>query len=241
MTSSKTSERFLVLIPAYREEGRIGRVVAAIAPHAPVLVVDDGSPDGTAEEARRAGAVVIRHTVNQGKGAALQTGLRHAAEQGVDFVVTMDGDGQHDPADLPGFLRARQDEHADVIVGSRMGDPRGMPFVRRMTNRFMSWLLSREMGQRVPDTQSGYRLYARSTWPHLRTEQSGFAAESAVLLNLAAQGLTIGSVPIRVIYGDEKSKIRPGRDTVRFFRMLRDHRRQVRDGARGLPSESTRE
>lgn len=225
-------EKFGVIVPAFREGGRIGQVVASIRAYAAnVIVVDDGSPDGTAAEAREAGAQVIRHDGNKGKGVALQTGFAAAGEMGFDFAITMDGDGQHDPADLAGFLEARRREGCAVVVGNRMADPQGMPCVRRATNWFMSWLLSREMGQWVPDTQCGYRLYARETWAYLQTPYTGFAAESAVLLNLAGRGFRIGAAPVRVIYGDENSKIRPGADTVRFFRMLREYRRgrQKRD------------
>ena len=113
-----------------------------------------------------------------------------------------------------------------------------MPFIRRMTNRFMSWLLSREMGQRVPDTQSGYRLYAREVLGMLKVDSARFAAESEVLLSLSDEGVKIGSSPIQVIYSDEKSKINPVRDTMRFFQMLHDYRgkrfrmRALRAGSR---------
>jgi hypothetical protein len=112
-----------------------------------------------------------------------------------------------------------------ALVGNRMSDPRNMPWLRRLTNRFMSALLSRSIGQRVPDTQCGFRLYRCDAIPRLSTETSRFDAESEILLRLAQAGVRIGSVPIRVIYGDEKSKIRPFRDTIRFFSMLRRMRR----------------
>jgi hypothetical protein len=100
-----------------------------------------------------------------------------------------------------------------------------MPINRLLTNRFMSWLLSRKMGQRVPDTQCGYRLMRLNALPETPTASQRFAAESEVLLDLSSRGVKIGSVPIQVIYRDEKSKIRPFRDTIRFFRMLREYDR----------------
>ncbi len=219
--------RFAVVVPAYREGGRIGTVVKAIRVHAPmVVVVDDGSPDGTAMEAEAAGAHVIRHPRNQGKGAALETGFAFAARQGFEFVITLDADGQHDPAHIPQFVALHREQGVPVIVGSRMADPRTMPWLRRCTNRVMSGLLSGIMGQRVADTQSGYRLYRTDVLPLVKAESGGFAAESETLLNLAAAGVRIGEVPIRVIYGDEKSKIRPVRDAVRFLRMLSQFRRR---------------
>lgn len=216
---------FCIILPAYKESGRISRVIEGLAGcGGDVLVVDDGSPDSTADEAERSGAIVLRHKVNRGKGAALETGFAFARSRGYSFVVTMDADGQHDPADLPGMIEVYRTQGVRAVVGSRMWNHARMPFVRRMTNLFMSWLLSREMGQYVPDTQSGYRLYDSEILPLVKTESARFAAESEVLLALSDAGVRIGSAPISVIYRDEKSKIRPVRDTVRFFAMLRSYR-----------------
>lgn len=225
-TPSPGDLRWCVLLPAYREGGRIGATVKAVRAYArDVVVVDDGSDDDTAREAQEAGAIVLSHARNMGKGAALQTGFKHVMAAGYDCVVTMDGDGQHAPEDLPGFLDVYRTSGARVVVGNRMADPRTMPLVRRLTNRFMSGLLSRRMGQHVPDTQNGYRLYGREVLPILmQTVSEGFAAESEVLLDLAAAGERIASAPTRIIYGDERSKIRPLRDTIKFFRMLRKHK-----------------
>jgi len=227
----KKSDGF-VLIPAYQEGSRIGAVVREVLPFCPrIVVVDDGSADDTAGAARAAGATVLVHAQNKGKGAALQTGFDYAREQGATFVLTMDGDGQHAPADIPGFLEAFARGDAPVLVGDRMEDPKAMPFVRRMTNRFMSWLLSRKMGQRVPDTQNGFRLYRTDVLPDMSGGDARFAAESEILLILSRRGVRIGSVPVRIIYGDERSKIRPVRDTLRFFRMLRAFDRKVGGGS----------
>jgi glycosyltransferase involved in cell wall biosynthesis len=220
-----------VVVPAYHEAGRIGVVVSGIKRWiGDVIVVDDGSGDATAAEAEAAGAIVIRHARNMGKGTALETGFRRARESGHDYVITMDGDGQHDPADVPAFVRAYRDGGASVVVGSRMGDVKRMPLVRLLTNRFMSWLLSRKMGQRVPDTQCGYRLYALDAITGVPVGSGGFAAESEILLDLSQRGVRIGSVPVATIYGTEKSKIHPVRDAVRFFGMLRRYRRRGREG-----------
>lgn len=226
----KTGEpRGCVIIPAYREAGRIHAVVTGVRAYlSDVMVVDDGSPDTTAEEAERAGARVIRHEVNKGKGEALNTGFRQARALGFDYVITMDGDGQHAPEDLPGFVQAYLQSGTPVWVGSRMAETRSMPWVRRMTNRVMSWLLSREMGQWVPDTQCGYRLYALSVRPECAAGSGRFAAESEILMELSLRGITIGSLPVATLYGTEQSKIHPVKDALRFFRMLRDFRRRHR-------------
>ncbi len=228
-STSAPGAKGCVIIPAYCEAGRIGTVVEGVKKYIPdVIVVDDGSPDETASQAERAGAMVIRHQVNSGKGAALDTGFRAARGHGFDFAVTMDGDGQHAPADLMGFVQAHLQSGTPVLVGTRMSDTRSMPWVRRMTNRFMSWLLSREMGQWVPDTQCGYRLYALAVVPELSAESKRFAAESEILMDLSRRGVKIGSVPIATIYGTERSKIHPVKDTVRFIQMLRQYRKRSR-------------
>lgn len=221
----------MILMPAYREGSRIGAAVREGLHHIPlVVVVDDGSPDNTAAAARDAGAVVLVHAVNQGKGAALRTGFRYARKQGVAFVLTMDADGQHAAADIPVFLETFARGDYPVLVGNRMGNPGAMPLARRLTNRFMSALLSRKMGQRVPDSQNGFRLYRTDVIPEIPESDARFAAESEILLELSRQGVKIGSVPVRAIYGNERSKIRPWRDTLRFFRMLKAFDRRTSGG-----------
>jgi glycosyltransferase involved in cell wall biosynthesis len=226
----RQAQRGCAIIPAFREAGRIGAVVSRVIPFLPdVVVVDDGSGDATSEEARGAGAVVLKHEVNRGKGAALATGLAYAKSKGFAWVITLDADGQHDPADIPTFVEAYVRTGIPVLVGNRMGEAAAMPRVRRWTNTFMSYLLSREMGQYVPDTQCGYRFYRIDVLPFLATQSTRFAAESESLLHVAARGLDIGAVPISVIYIDgRESHIRPFRDTIRFFSMLRNYRRGKR-------------
>jgi len=228
-----------VIIPAYLEERRIRGVVQNVLQYIqPVIVIDDGSPDQTSAEASSAGATVIKHDQNLGKGAALNTGFAYAIKQKFDYVITMDADGQHSPADIPTFVEAyertarlhRYAKHCgqgvSALVGNRMDAPTGMPLVRKLTNMFMSWYLSKQMGQHVPDTQSGFRLYAAHALPFLATQSTRYAAESETLLRLAVKKIKINSVPITVIYRDEKSKIRPFRDTIRFFRMVRRFRKE---------------
>lgn len=230
MTTS--ANKVWVVLPAFREEGRIGKTVHAVKTYCPqVLVVDDGSPDHTAREAEAAGAEVLRHPENRGKGVALATGFQAALDQACSAVITLDADGQHNPAEIPAFLEAWSTTGDAVIVGNRMPTRDEMPLVRKLTNKAMSGFLSLLMGQRVPDTQNGYRLYAAEAIPFVRSESRGFAAESEQLLYLADHGFRIGSVPVTTIYGTEKSKIRPVRDTVRFFNMVLRyyrHRRQRR-------------
>lgn len=225
--------RYCAIIPAYREGPRIGRIVAEVLGQGiEAIVVDDGSDDNTAAAAEAAGATVVRHPSNRGKGAALLTGFREARTRGFEAAVTIDADGQHDAAEIPKFIEAYERTGIPVLVGTRLWSPEGMPWIRRGTNLLMSWLLSREMGQYVPDTQCGYRLFRCDLIPHIETRTERFAAESEVLLHVAARGIPIGSVRVRTIYGDETSKINPFTDTVRFLRMLYTHRR-ARRAARG--------
>ena len=220
MSSAPQHGVWCAIIPAYREIRHIPEVVRGVlAQGVTPIVVDDGSGDDTGRLAERAGATVLRHERNRGKGAALQTGFHHAQATGFTWMITMDADGQHDPGDLPAFLTAARAGACDVLIGDRMHDARGMPFVRRCTNRLMSALLSHALGQRVPDTQCGYRAYRAELLPLLACNSTHFDAESEVLIKLARAGHRIVSVPVRTIYRDERSKISPVRDTLRFLRM----------------------
>ncbi len=219
--ASRLDNKHCVVIPAYREQRMIRDVVHRVHKYVQtVIVVDDGSPDRTAEEATDAGAVVIRHTANMGKGMALNTGFNYARQNHFDYLITLDADGQHDPADIPRFIEAYQRTGIPVLIGNRMGALSNMPLVRKWPNRYMSWLLSRAMHQYVPDTQCGFRLYRCDVLPFIEARSTRFAAESEILLHIASRGIRMDAVPIAVIYRDEASKISPVRDTFRFFQML---------------------
>ena len=219
----------IALIPAYEEGPRIGPVVEAAARHLPVLVIDDGSVDDTAERARAAGATVIRQVPNAGKGEALRAGFRHALEAAAPAVVTLDADGQHDPAEIPAFLARFAERRAELIIGQRdLGD---MPAVRRLSNTLGGMALAVALGRSVPDNQSGYRLIGRTLMrAMLDSEESGFEFEVEMIARCLALGLPVDSVPIRTIYAGEPSHIRPWRHFTEFVRVTRKARRIARGG-----------
>ncbi len=225
-----------VLIPAYCEERFIADVVVRAQAQdrvSQVLVVDDGSTDGTVARALSAGAELIVHPVNQGKGAAIQTGLRHflespagdsGAQDGaapVEWVVMLDADGQHRPEEIGRFLDAAEAEpRARLFVGTRMSDTRAMPLVRRLTNRLMSSQISLLCGQRIADTQCGFRMIHRSLFPLLLGRAAKFDYETEMLILVAWSGEPIADVPISTVYGDEVSSIHPVRDAGRFLKLM---------------------
>ena len=225
-----SSERpILALIPAYEEGPRIGAVVEAARRHLPVVVVDDGSTDDTADRAEAAGAMVLRQVPNAGKGAALRAGFRHALDAGAPAVVTLDADGQHDPAEIPAFLQRFGERRAELIIGQR--DLRSMPPVRRLSNTVGGLALAVALGRSVPDNQSGYRLIGRTLMRALLdSDESGFEFEVEMIARCLALGLPLDSVPIRTIYAGEPSHIRPWRHFQEFVRVTRKARRIVRGG-----------
>lgn len=211
----------IVAIPAFNEETHIGEVVkGCLAQGVETWVVDDGSQDATAARAREAGARVIVHPQNRGKGMAIRTAFAEFLKSSKKYLVILDADGQHDPSRLPAFIEAAEKGEADVLVGNRMDHAEAMPLVRRLTNRFMSWMVSRFAGQRIPDSQCGFRLLTRAFAERFQPTTGNFDLESEMLIQAGRMGFRIGAVPIPTIYGDEKSKIRPVRDTLRFLKFL---------------------
>jgi glycosyltransferase involved in cell wall biosynthesis len=209
----------LALIPAYNEAVGIAAVAAAAQAFLPVLVVDDGSLDDTASLAERAGAQVLRQVPNQGKGAALKAGFRWAIEHGYAAVLTLDADGQHDPAEIPGFLAAYQAQQADLVIGQR--DFSRMPPSRRLANTLGRWSFSWAVGASIPDNQSGYRLVGqRLMQALLESTEQGFEYEVEMIAICVRRGYKLAWVPIRTIYAGEASHIRPLQHIGNYMRIL---------------------
>lgn len=216
------SDQIAVVIPCQNEAASISWVVRKARELIPALyVVDDGSRDETAELAERCGAHVLRHSSPSGKGAALASGFRAASAAGFKWALAMDGDGQHDPADIPKFLSAAQSGSASMIIGNRMESADTMPWVRRTVNRWMSRQLGNFCGVELPDSQCGFRLVNMAAWKLLTFKTHNFEIESELIVRFIRAGFGLEFVPVQTRYGSETSKIRPLRDTMRWFRWWR--------------------
>lgn len=219
-TRSDPDRPILAVIPAYNEENQVGRVVQQVrAHHLPVLVVDDGSTDGTAALARAAGADVLRQTENQGKGAALNRGFRWALARSYEAILTLDADGQHDPAEIPLFLQAYAEHEHDLLIGARNFDD--MPWTRYTMNMLGRWTFTWVMGEPMLDNQSGYRLLSRRlAKASLQSEEAGYEFEVDMIVICMQQGYTLGWVPIQTIYNGERSHINHVKHVYNYLRLL---------------------
>jgi len=176
-----------------------------------VLVIDDGSKDRTSEIAKLAGAEVIRHPKNMGKGMALRTGFEHASINGSKVVITMDSDGQHDPNDIQKLISPILSGEADIVNGSRYmnGNDENTPFYRRMGQNILDKATNLNTGLQITDTQSGFRAFAMHTLPAFRFKSKGLAIESEMLMDAANAGLRIKEVAVGVRYDVDCSSENP--------------------------------
>ena len=219
--------KILALIPAYNEERRITPVIENVQKYLPLLVIDDGSSDDTADNAKNLGADVVRQSPNQGKGAALRKGFRQALAHGFKAVVTLDADGQHDPAEIPDFLDKFKTTQADLIIGKR--DFSQIPPIRRIANSFGQKSFSWAVGQEIPDNQSGYRLISKRLMKDLLdSNEVGFEFEVEMIKVCLKRGYTLEWVPIRTIYAGESSHISPIGHILNFLRVVWQTRQDMR-------------
>ncbi len=213
------SERILVLVPAFNAAPSIANVLRGCREQMrDLVVVDDGSRDATGEIARDAGAMVLRHEVNRGKGAALKTGFAYALDNGFDGVVTLDADGQHLPSEIPKILAARAETGADLIIGGRSHLFDHMLPRRRMANRFSAWSISTAAGTRVTDSQSGFRFYSAALLRGVTLRSDGFDMESEIIVRAGRGGFRVVTTPIELgfIDGVCTSHYKPLGDTLRI-------------------------
>ncbi len=208
--------RVAAVIPAYNEADAIGAVVAGIRPLVErVIVVDDGSTDGTPERAAAAGAVVLRHEGNKGKGRAVRTGLQRALEGPYTHVLLLDGDLQHRPDEAAELIAAAAASGAEAVLGERRFFRHNMPASRYHANRLGSVVLSWFIGVRLRDTQCGFRVFRTDALRQLRLRASGYEIETEMLVKVRRRGGRFTTVPITAVYANERSKLRPVRDTTR--------------------------
>ncbi len=207
-----------IIIPVYNEAQTIGSLIDSVRRKShDVIVINDGSTDQTGAIAEEKGAIVIHHEQRSGKGYSLRKGFAYALEHGYDGVITMDGDGQHDVEDLGQFIKVANEHQISIVTGNRMNNSKVMPFIRSCTNKFMSWLISMACKQSIKDTQCGFRYIGRGVLEKLDLTCQDFEIETEILMQACKNGFKVYSVSVKTIYCDEKSKINPFKDTIRFF------------------------
>lgn len=213
------SERILVAIPAFNAAKTLADVVrSAKQEMADVIVVDDGSRDETGVVAASAGAKVLTHPRNRGKGGSLKTAFAYAIENGYDAVITLDADGQHLPHEIPKFIDCWKKTDADLIIGGRAHLFEGMLPRRRMANRFSAWVIGWVSKTGVSDSQSGFRLYSTRMLRSIRLRTDGFDLESEVIVRAGCGGFKVLTTPIDLgfIDGLSTSHYKPLKDTLRI-------------------------
>ena len=208
--------RTAALIPAFNEARSIAGVIGGVRDLVDaVIVVDDGSTDGTAAVARAAGARLLGHDTNRGKGHAIRTGLAAVLRDEFTHVLFLDGDMQHLPQEARTLLGAAARTGADLVVGERTFDRSHMPASRYHANRLGSRVLSWFVGVPLHDTQCGFRVFRAEALRHLPLTAVGYEIETEMLVKLRRRGGRIASVPVTAVYGGEVSKLRPVRDTTK--------------------------
>lgn len=225
-SNNKQVEILCILICACNEEAHITEVVRSALAQNPacVIVVDDGSTDRTAELAETAGAHVLSNAENQGKGAALQRGFEWVYGKDFDAVIVLDGDGQHNPVEIPRFLDTYERTGIPVLIGNRMADTSRMSSGSRTTVRLLAWLLNRLTRIYVPDPPCGYRFYRTDILPFIMSTECRFACEFDILIHAALRRIRVGSVRISTI--PRKRRFRrcyPIRDIIHLTRTILEH------------------
>jgi len=197
-------------IPAYNEERTIARVVLSTQKYVDkVIVCDDGSQDMTAQIAQSLGAIVVQHPNNMGKGATLRTLFRTSLDAGAKVVVTLDGDGQHDPAEIPVVIRPVMEGTADISIGARFHGKNEIPTHRIIGNKLLNYLTNIGNGEKLMDTQSGFRAYSRRAIEDIEVKEDGMGADSQILLDARKSNLKISESMISVTYGKDTSTHHP--------------------------------
>ncbi len=209
-----------VCIPAYNEGAHIAEVITSCLKYKiPVIVIDDCSTDNTVLVAENAGAVVLKHETNKGKGGGMNTAIQYCIKEKIDAAIFLDGDGQHNPESIPDFICAFETQNADMVLGNRMNDVKDMPFLRWAVNALTSYMVSMLAKNKIHDVQVGYRLIRANIWETLDIKAGRFDTEPEMVLRAGRSGYKLVEVPVETIYADEVSSIHPWRDTIRFLQM----------------------
>ncbi len=215
---------YAILIPAYNAAQYLPELIQRIRniePHIPIVLVNDGSVDSTEDVAKKLGLIVLSHSVNKGKGAALKTVFEYVVSiPSIQYVFTLDADLQHAPEDIPNFLRVAETTGADIVVGSRSIIGSNMPIHRRVSNYLTSWLVSSRTGVKIPDSQCGYRLIRTNLLTKNPYQSCGYEAETEFLLHAVLKGYSVAFAPIQTIYKNEKSYMKNWKTTVNFIKVL---------------------
>lgn len=221
--AAATSARFAVVIPAYNEAGTIRDITSRACRFTDlVVVVNDGSNDDTVKALDGLPVTVLSNHTNIGKGESLRRGAQYAIEKGADFVITLDGDGQHRPKDIPLLLEAATHYPGMIIIAARLRGRHQAPPLRRFANKFADFWISWAAGHRVRDSQSGFRLYPSGAFQQCTSNATGFTFESEILINAAHRGIFTTSVAIDTIYEKQArpSHYKPAMDTLSIVRMV---------------------
>jgi len=221
--NTESPHRFAVLIPAYNAASTIESVLEGARSHSPdvIVVVDDGSTDGTQDIAAEHAELVLRHQTNLGKGAALITGLGYLQRHGYDVAITLDADGQHSVDSIPDLLGRFIETDCELVLGCRPFSLGKMPFLRLIANRLSSFWVSAICRTKIRDSQCGFRLYKLSAIRLDELTTHGFETETEILLETCLRGSRIEQVPTPLIYkSDGQSHFRQGADTLAIARVI---------------------
>jgi glycosyltransferase involved in cell wall biosynthesis len=216
-------KNYRILIPAYNSERYIDDLFDRLEKMNildKAVVVNDGSSDGTLKICEDRGVTALSNKTNRGKGSALKKGFQYMTENDIEFFITLDSDLQHDVRYIPEFIERYEKSGADIIVGNRLGDTRTMPVERVFSNRTTSFIVSLLAKQKIPDSQSGYRLIKTEALKDIVLVSDKFEMESELLIKAGRKGLKIGSIPISALYEGAHSSISVFRDTYRFIRLV---------------------
>ena len=211
------------VIPSFNVEHTISEVITKASQFidiSHIIVIDDGSFDQTAAIAQNTGATILQNGINRGKGFSLRRGFQHAIENDFEAIVTLDGDLQHDPIEIPNFIKHYQKTNADLILGDRTHDFSRMPLDRQFSNKTTSLLISLLTCQRVKDSQTGYRLIKTKILKKIKLVSNRYETESELLVKALLNGFKIAHVPIKTIYNDQPSHIHRLVDTLRFLKIV---------------------